>query len=478
MAAVVIVGAGIGGLATALLLGREGRQVIVCERDAAPVPGSTEDMWSAWPRPGTPQARLGHTFLPGFRVLLQERAPDVLQRVWAAGAPPVDFSADMPGNVRPEDAELTGIMCRRGVLEGIMRQAVEAEPTVELRGGCHVVGLLAEASGLSGVPNVTGVRTGDQGAIAAASIVLAGGRLIPVKRWLEAIGANPPVEVSEGCGFVTYTRYFRLQLRAGEDHWAVTKITIERDLGYMKYEIYGADRCTFCVELEVPVWDRELRCLHDPTAHLAAARALPEGPEWLGSGRSTPIGPVAAMGQERNVLRQFVREGRPLALGLHAIGDARCQTNSVYAWGSGMALAEAVALTDILAEHDGDAEAQALAFEKSLAAETAGRYELSSARDRACLRAYRGEPRWAGADDHLEFIETTVVPAASVDDETFRAVSRRDLQLEPVSALAENATVLERARLLAPTQALEMPDGEPGPTRETLLQVVGASPAA
>lgn len=111
MAEVVIVGAGIGGLATALLLGREGRDVVVCERDPAPVPSLTEEMWSGWQRPGIPQAPLGHTFLPGFRVLLGERAPDVLERLYAAGAPLVDFAKDMPGDERrPEDAELTGIM--------------------------------------------------------------------------------------------------------------------------------------------------------------------------------------------------------------------------------------------------------------------------------------------------------------------------------------------------------------------------------
>jgi hypothetical protein len=42
--------------------------------------------------------------------------------------------------------------------------------------------------------------------------------------------------------------------------------------------------------------------------------------------RATPVGPVAAMGQERSVLRRFVRDGRPSVLGLHVIGDARCQT--------------------------------------------------------------------------------------------------------------------------------------------------------
>jgi phytoene dehydrogenase-like protein len=107
MPEVVIVGAGIGGLATALLLGRQGRDVVVCERDAAPAPATTEEMWSAWSRPGIPQAPLGHTFLPGFRALLAARAPDVLERLHAAGAPLVDYARDMPGGERrPEDEEL------------------------------------------------------------------------------------------------------------------------------------------------------------------------------------------------------------------------------------------------------------------------------------------------------------------------------------------------------------------------------------
>src|SRR4249919_617641 len=57
---VVIVGGGVGGLSVALLLGRQGRDVLLCERDPAPVPAGTEEMWSDWPRPGVPQSRLGH----------------------------------------------------------------------------------------------------------------------------------------------------------------------------------------------------------------------------------------------------------------------------------------------------------------------------------------------------------------------------------------------------------------------------------
>jgi hypothetical protein len=113
----VIVGAGVAGLATALLLARNGREVLVLERDPAPVPAADDELWG-WPRPGTPQARLGHVFFPGFRTLLAERAPDVLEAAWAAGAVPVDFAADLPGERVPADAEFIGIMARRCLLEG------------------------------------------------------------------------------------------------------------------------------------------------------------------------------------------------------------------------------------------------------------------------------------------------------------------------------------------------------------------------
>lgn len=293
MSDIVIVGAGIGGLAAALAVGRQGRRVIVCERDAAPVPASTEEMWSAWPRPGTAHAPLGHGFLPGFRALLRERAPDVLECLWEAGAPPFDSAPDLPGDERlAEDAEMTGIMCRRAILEGILRQVVQAEPAVELRTGCAVSGLVAEPSSLDGVPRVTGVRTRDGAAIAAECVIVSGGRLMPVRRWLDDIGAGAPAESDEGCGFGCYTRYFRIRLDAGEDYRVATQLTTISDLSYMKYSFFGADQGTFCVEFLVPAWDPALRGLRDEVAFMAAARLMPEGPAWLDPERSTPIGPI------------------------------------------------------------------------------------------------------------------------------------------------------------------------------------------
>ena len=475
MAEIVIVGAGIAGLGAALALGRQGRHVIVCEHDGAPVPASAEEMWSAWPRPGTPQAPIGHGFMPGFRILLHERAPDVLRRLWEAGAQPLDFSAGMPGDARrPEDAELTGIMCRRAVLEGILRQAVEAEPTVDLRAGCQVAGLLAEPSSLDGVPHVVGVRTRANGRVAAMRVVVAGGRRLPLRRWLEEIGAQPPAEEAEGCGFQWYTRYFRILLRADEDYSLSTQLTTICDLGYMKYVFFCADRGTFCVEFGVPIWDHALHALREEAVHMAVARAMPEGPVWLDPERSTPIGPVAAMGQERTLLRRFMREGVPLALGLHVLGDARCQTNSDYAWGAGLAVTEAYALADVLAEQRGDALAEATAFEARVGDEIAGRYQLSLARDRACLRAYRGERAWDPSDGGEGFIHTIVATAAGEDAEIARAVRRRHFQLDPVDTLARNSAVLERARQIA-ASCPSTPLRPPGSTREDVLQIITAA---
>jgi hypothetical protein len=180
------------------------------------------------------------------------------------------------------------------------------------------------------------------------------------------------------------------------------------------------------------------------------------------------------MGEERNTLRRFVSDGRPIALGLHVIGDARCQTNSVYAWGAGLALTAAATLVDVMAEHVGDPEAQALALEARLAEEASGRFELSRARDRARQRSYRGEREWDDPAHGLEFIQSTVIPAAEHDADIFRAVMRRDLQLDPVRALAENTAVLKRAQTLAAAREQET-DQPTTPTRESLLELISAA---
>jgi 2-polyprenyl-6-methoxyphenol hydroxylase-like FAD-dependent oxidoreductase len=475
VADIVIVGAGIGGLGAALTLGRQGCRVIVLERDAAPVPASTEEMWSAWPRPGTPHAPLGHGFGGSFRVLIRERFPDLLQRMEEAGLPSKDWGADRPGaERRPEDDGFIGFLARRAVVEGIMRQAVEREPTVEVRAGCRVVGLLAEPSPLDGVPRVVGVRTADSAEIRGETVIAAGGRTLQIQRWLEQIGAQPAAEESEVCGFRWYTRFFRLLPREGEDSIQAATYVMLSDLRYLIYDVFGADQGTFCLEIAIPNWDHELTGLQHEATFMAVAGALPEAREWTSPERSEPIGPVAPFGGEYNLLRRFTHDGRPLALGLHVIGDARCTTNNIYGWGVKIAFAQGVDLADILIRHPGDALTQAQLFEERWSEELAEICRLSVEIDRARLRDYRGEPKWEPSETGEAFIQTVVTSAASEDPEIFRALRRRSGLLDPVGALARNTALHDRARALAAIRPPQPPTMPAGPTREALLRVIAA----
>ena len=69
MAKVLVLGGGFSGLASALMLARDGHAVTVLERDPAPVPESPELAWEAWERRGVAQFRQAHYMQPrGTRV--------------------------------------------------------------------------------------------------------------------------------------------------------------------------------------------------------------------------------------------------------------------------------------------------------------------------------------------------------------------------------------------------------------------------
>src|SRR5262250_2232591 len=96
MAKALIIGAGICGLGTSLLLARDGHEVTVLERDDRTVPGSAREAWDAWTRKGVAQFRQPHNFMPGLRELLEAELPDVQTSLRAAGAAKFDMVAVLP----------------------------------------------------------------------------------------------------------------------------------------------------------------------------------------------------------------------------------------------------------------------------------------------------------------------------------------------------------------------------------------------
>src|SRR5687768_13406285 len=96
---VVVVGGGVGGLALALALGRQGHEVTVVERDPLPATATAEEAFSA-ERRGAPQVHQTHGFLARIFVELREHFPDVLDDLMAVGGVTMPMTATL-GDPQP-----------------------------------------------------------------------------------------------------------------------------------------------------------------------------------------------------------------------------------------------------------------------------------------------------------------------------------------------------------------------------------------
>src|SRR5262245_56727641 len=161
---VLVLGGGICGLGTALLLARDGHEVTVVERDGSPLPDAPEAAWDAWERRGVAQFRQPHNFMPGLRLLLEAELPDVHDALRRAGARRLDFVHPLPPSLedrsrRPVDDMLWAYTTRRPAGEWVFAHAARTEPRVTMRRGVQAAGLLTGPSASPGIPHVAGVRT-------------------------------------------------------------------------------------------------------------------------------------------------------------------------------------------------------------------------------------------------------------------------------------------------------------------------------
>ena len=114
----MIVGAGVVGLGTALLLSRDGHDVTVLERDAEAPPAGAEEIWEGWQRKGVNQFRLPHFFLARYRSLLGTELPEVAEALAAAGALRLNSVLSAPEQLRGPATDGDGafecVRARRG----------------------------------------------------------------------------------------------------------------------------------------------------------------------------------------------------------------------------------------------------------------------------------------------------------------------------------------------------------------------------
>jgi 2-polyprenyl-6-methoxyphenol hydroxylase-like FAD-dependent oxidoreductase len=386
---IVVMGAGVCGLAAALALSRDDHEVTILERDAPPPPGDSHSA-PDWQRPGIPHFLQPHAFLGHGVKELRNRARDVYASLLDAGADEVRLFEKMPdARSVPSDQELIFLGCRRPVIEWVLRNNVAKEPNISLCSAAPALGLAWEQEG-SVIPRATGVLT-SEGAVDADLVVDAMGRSSPLSEWIVDGGGLAPEETSDNCGIVYFSRYFRFR---GDHHrpdgpWVIAP---RAELGNLETGMFWGDNDTFALVQMIRAEDRHLRILRHADQYMTSLRAQLALDQFTSDEVAGPITQVLPMGQLRNTFKQFVTDDHPIASGVIALGDSRCNTNPRYAWGLSIALNQAWLLADLVREHGNEPDDLSLAFEDAATPWATAAYQVAKATDDERKRYWGGEP--------------------------------------------------------------------------------------
>src|SRR4051794_15189658 len=187
----VVIGAGVGGLGTALALSRLGHDVVGLERDRTPLPADPDEAFR-WDRRGAPQVRHSHAMLARLRNLVRDRFPDVLEALYAAGATDWPLTTRLPDTIddaspKPGDEDLVMLACRRTTFEWVLRRTVLTAPHVALLDGIVAKGLAGRDGTVVGVDATV---DGASRTFPADLVVAANGRRGDVPAWLAGVGVD------------------------------------------------------------------------------------------------------------------------------------------------------------------------------------------------------------------------------------------------------------------------------------------------
>ena len=468
---ILVIGGGICGLGTALLLARDGHEVTILERDPDPVPEAAADAWEAWTRKGVAQFRQPHNFMPGLRLLLEAELPEVDAAVWSAGMTRFDMLNPMPPSItdrasRPGDDRLWTYTARRPVGEWIFADAARKDSRVTVRRGVKVAGLTTGASVMDGIPHVTGVRTTDGETLTADLVVDCTGRQSAAGPWLAGIGARPFIEEQADSGFAYYTRYF-------EGNQPPRRAAPLMPVGSVSLLTLPGDHSTWSVTIFTAAGDQPLKTLRHEDVWTNLVRACPLHAHWLDG---NPITGVLAMSGIVDRYRRFVVDGRPVATGFVAVADAWACTNPSAGRGLTIGFKHAQQLREALRESGGDPRVLAERFDERTERAVTPWYRAQMALDRARfadMEALRAGQRPQPPTDELARSIIGLLSLMALDADLFRAALEYIATITPIQEILARPDVQARMQSVRSAAKDLPPMPLPGPDRLQLLALVG-----
>ncbi|MEZ5235673.1 MAG: FAD-dependent oxidoreductase [Acidimicrobiia bacterium] len=468
MGTIVVAGAGMCGLAAAMMLADDGHDVTVVERDAA-VPPPDPDGAAAWARRSVAQFGLAHWLHARGSTILRDHLPRAHALLAANGGKEFNlvkqFLDGQPGaEVLADDARYDQLTGRRSTLEWALATAAAEHPRVTVRRGAPIAGFTTGASVQPGVAHVDGLLLESGEALRGDLVIDATGRRSATPAWLTAIGAPPPMEHAEDSGFAYYGRYFR----SADGSTPAVRGPLLAPYGSFSMLTLPADNGTWSVTLYGLADDKPLRRFRDPAVHEAVVRACPRQAHWLDG---EPITEMASMAGVVDRHRRFVVDGRPCATGVLSVGDASSCTNPSLGRGITLGLMHVELLRAAVAAHLDHPLALAHAFDEATETELRPWHDATTAIDRRRLAEMRaaqvGAPYEAGPEERMALV---LAAAAELDPVAARAFG------EIFTCLALPSQTFARPGLFQHILGLaDRVDTSPmpGPDRTELLRLVG-----
>jgi 2-polyprenyl-6-methoxyphenol hydroxylase-like FAD-dependent oxidoreductase len=469
VADVVIVGAGVVGLGTAMLLADDGHRVTLLERDPAPPPDGSDAAWDTWARRGVNQFRLPHSFLGRYRALVDAELPRVSKAVEAAGGlranPLLAIPEELRGPERPEDHDLEILTGRRPVVEMAMASVAEATAGLTVRRGVAVEAILTGAEVRTRVPHVVGVRTATGEELRADLVVDMSGRRSRLPQWLEDAGLPPGREEMEDSGFMYYGRHYR----SADGSLPFALGPALQPLGTISTLTLAADNGTWSVVITASAKDKALLGLRDADRFEKLVRSLPLVAHWL-DGEPIEDG-VVTMTKIEDRWRSLLVDGQPVVTGLVAVGDAWACSNPSFGRGASIGMLHGVVLRDTLREVGcRDPDALATSFHAATAELVEPWFMWTRFEDRhrlaeidSLIAGMPYEP-----DDRQWELEQALAAAVMKDPDLLRVFMRSAFVLDPLETALAAPGVSERVMELG-ADWREVP--VPAPPRDELVAI-------